>query len=100
MQLRPVEYEMKYDNPGHEKIIGFIAQEVKQIFPEMVTVSPNTVAKGVTIPDFHGLNYNPFKILAVKAVQEEQVLIQDLQSRQTEITRRLEALEKKLSIKN
>jgi hypothetical protein len=100
IQLRPVCYEMKYNNPDHEKTIGFIAQEVKQIFPEMVTVSPNTVAKGVTIPDFHGLNYNSFKILAVKAVQEEQVLIQDLQSRQTEIARRLEALERKLSIKN
>lgn len=100
MQLHPVEFEMKYDNPGHKKSIGFIAQEVKLIFPELVTVSPNTVTKGITITDFNNLNYNSFKILTVKAVQEEQELIQDLQNRQTEITRRLEAVEKKLSIKN
>lgn len=100
MQLRPVEYEMKYDNPAHEKTIGFIAQEVNKLFPELVTLFPNTVTKGVTIDDFHALNYNAFKILAVKAVQEEQELINDLQTRHDEIIRRLEAVEKKLAAKN
>ncbi|CAN5792737.1 hypothetical protein BH10BAC3_BH10BAC3_23670 [soil metagenome] len=100
MQLRPVEYEMKYNNTSHTKTMGFIAQEVKGVFPEMVTVSSNLVAKDITIADFHALNYQPFKILAVKAVQEEQKLIEDLQRQQNEILRRLEAVEKKLPGKN
>lgn len=100
MQLRPVEYELKYNNSGHQKTIGFIAQEVKQVFPGMVAVAPNKVAKDITIADFHALNYADFKIMAVKAVQEEQVLIEDLQRRQNEIMHRLEAIEKKLPGKN
>ncbi len=100
MQLRPVEYELKYNNSGHQKTIGFIAQEVKPVFPGMVAVAPNKVAKDITIADFHALNYADFKIMAVKAVQEEQVLIEDLQRRQNEIMHRLEAIEKKLPGKN
>jgi hypothetical protein len=100
MQLRPVEYEMKYNNPNHQKTIGFIAQEVNELFPEMVTVLSNTVTQGITIDDFHALNYNGFKILAVKAVQEEQKLIEDLQKRQGDIIRRLETIESKIAAKN
>jgi hypothetical protein len=99
MQLRPVEYELKYNNPNHEKTIGFIAQEVKQLFPEIVNVSPGKLNEE-TISDFHTLNYDGFKILAVKAVQEEQSLIVDLQEKQNEMKRRMDAIEKKLSIKN
>jgi hypothetical protein len=98
MQLRPVEYEMMNADPN-TKTIGFIAQEVKQVFPEMVSVSPNKIA-GKLIEDFHGINYNPFKILAVKAVQEEQALIEGLQQQQFEMEKKMDAIEKKLSIKN
>ena len=98
MQLRPVEYETKFNNPDHDKIIGFIAQEVKQVFPELVHVTSNKL-EGETIADFHSLNYNGFNVLAVKAVQEEQILIEDLQSKQNEMKRRIDAIEKKLSNK-
>jgi hypothetical protein len=100
MQLSAVEFEMKFKNPGHKKSIGFIAQEVKKIFPELVTISSHTVSDGVTIADFHSLNYHSFTMLAVKATQEEQALIINLQNRQSEITGRLEQVEKKLAIKN
>ena len=98
MQLRPVEYEAKFNNPDHDKTIGFIAQEVKQVFPELVHVTSNKL-EGETIADFHSLNYNGFNVLAVKAVQEEQILIEDLQSKQNEMKRRMDIIEKKLSIK-
>ena len=97
LQLRPVEYLMKYDNPAKEKSIGFIAQDVKLIFPELVTVTSHMVTKGVTLPDFHALDYSAFKVLAVKAVQEEQKYIEDLQNSQTEMESRLQAIEEKLA---
>jgi hypothetical protein len=99
VQLQPVKYEMKYDNPNHEQTIGFIAQQVQQVFPELVSVLPNTIKKGLTIEDFHALNYNALKIITIKGVQEEQKLILDLENQQAEIIRRLEAVEKILSAK-
>lgn len=100
MQLRPVTFELKYKNPDHRVSVGFIAQEVQKLFPEMVTVLSHTVAKEVTIPDFHSLNYHDFKIIAVKGIQEEQAIIQKQQAMLDEINNRLEIIEKKLSVKN
>ncbi len=97
MKLRAVEYEMKYNNNDHKKTIGFIAQEVQQVFPELVSVLPDTPIKGVEIKDFHLLNYNAFRIIAIKGVQEEQDLIKTEQEKQAEIFRRLQVIEKKLS---
>jgi hypothetical protein len=99
LQLKPVTYELKYRNPEHRISWGFIAQEVQEIFPEMVTVSSQEVEKGVTINDFHALDYNGFKMIAVKGVQEEQLIIQKQLNVQEEITRRLEAIERKLQSK-
>jgi trimeric autotransporter adhesin len=98
LQLNPVTFETIYRNPGHKISYGFIAQEVQQLFPEMVTVSSYEVEKGVTIPDFHALSYNPFKMIAVKGVQEEEIIIQKQQDLQDEISRRLEVIEKKLQL--
>ena len=97
--LNPVSFEMKYRNPGHRVSYGFIAQEVKAIFPEMVTVSSMEVEKGITIADFNALNYNSFKIITVKGVQEEEVLLEKQQSIQNDISKRLEAIEQKLQLK-
>ncbi len=99
LQLNPVTFELKYRNPGHNISYGFIAQEVQQLFPEMVSVSSYTVEKSVTIPDFHALNYNGFKMIAVKAVQEEQHMIEQQQHVQDDINKRLETIEKKLALK-
>jgi hypothetical protein len=100
MQLRPVEYEISNNNPHHQKTIGFIAQEVRQLFPDLVSISKDSLITGTSLPDFHSLNYNGFKVLAIQAVQEEQVLISDLQQRETEMLRRMDMIEKQLSIKN
>ena len=99
LRLNPVTYEMKYRNPQHKVSYGFIAQEVKAIFPEMVTVSSMEVEKGITISDFNGLNYDSFKVIAVKGVQEEQLLLEQQQQLQNEIIKRLEAIEQKLRLK-
>jgi Chaperone of endosialidase len=100
LQLRPVTFELKYRNPDHKISDGFIAQDIQKIFPEMVTVSSYEVEKGITIPDFHALDYNNFKMIAVKGIQEEQGIIEKQEQIQNEINRRLEAIEKKLSAKN
>ena len=80
MQLRPRDYLWKSqetsDNPT-KRNLGFIAQEIKDIFPELVGVSPD----GMFSVEYTGL-IAPL----VKAIQEQQALI-------TQLTARITALE-------
>ena len=79
MQLQPVTYQMKYHNANHEKTIGFIAQDVKQLFPELVCIITDTSRSYQGITDLHGVNYNGFHVLTIKAIQEQQQLIKKMQ---------------------
>ncbi len=66
MQLRPKRYQFKADDDKQENI-GFITQEVQSIFPELVYRGADS--------EFQGLNYQEFSVVAIKAIQEQQVLI-------------------------
>ncbi|MCL2469294.1 MAG: tail fiber domain-containing protein, partial [Alphaproteobacteria bacterium] len=68
MKLRPVAYEMI---GTHEKQIGFIAQEVMKVVPEVVSGSEDTR---------FGLSYGNLLAVAVKAIQEQQVRIDALEA--------------------
>jgi hypothetical protein len=64
MQLRPVDYLWKSQETSEEpnkRNFGFIAQEVKEIFPELVTVSPDGM---------FGVEYTGLISPLVKAIQE------------------------------
>jgi Chaperone of endosialidase len=100
MLLRPVAFDMKDDVPAQMTSIGFIAQEVKAVFPQLVKIHSSSSAKRGTIDNLHSLDYHSFKILAVKAVQEEQLLIDNLLEKQIALKARLDQVEKKLGISN
>jgi hypothetical protein len=72
MALRPVEYDyIQSEGGGHQ--IGFIAQEVKEIYPDLV----GERADGMyTLSD---MNKNDARL--IKAIQEQQALIIDLTNR-------------------
>ena len=76
LQLQPVSYQMRNDKPGQKKSIGFIAQDVRKLFPELVTVSSDTTRITNGIADLHMLNYDGFNILTIKAIQEQQGILQ------------------------
>lgn len=76
LKLQPKIYEMKANNIHHEKTIGFVAQEVKPLFPELVFVSKNEGTPGME--DLHAISYSGFGVLAVKGLQEQQVQIDEL----------------------
>ncbi|MBL0181347.1 MAG: tail fiber domain-containing protein [Chitinophagaceae bacterium] len=71
MRLNPVTYAMKQNNPDNEISYGFIAQEVKDLFPELVHITKDT-SNGYGISDLHMMNYSGFGVLAIKAIQEQQ----------------------------
>lgn len=68
---------------------GFIAQEVREIFPEMVgTVRVNG-------NEYYDLNLSNLPVYLVKAMQEQQNIIMDLKAQLESYKARLEALENK-----
>ena len=81
MKLVPVNYEMKHDSGEHKKNIGFIAQDVKAVFPELVTVTKDSATGYNGIHDLHAVNYSGFGVLAIKAIQEQQNMIDGMSKR-------------------
>ncbi len=77
IRLNPVKYNFNHktktihSNKSDEQI-GFIAQEVKEIFPETVVEDKNGTL---------GIKYMEFIPILVKALQEQQAEIDDLKSR-------------------
>jgi hypothetical protein len=64
--------------------VGFVAQEIQSIIPEVVSGDPEVQL---------GVDYGSLVAVAFKAIQEQQQIITDLQESLTNLTSRLEALE-------
>lgn len=70
-------YEYKFNNPDHVQSIGFLAQDVQKIFPELVMV--NTTGEGNPMVDQQmTMDYSGLSVIAIKAIQEQQVIIEEL----------------------
>jgi hypothetical protein len=81
MQLQPYSYEMKYNNPNHDQTFGLIAQDVKEIFPSLVHATRNANTGYENIKDVHTLNYSGLAPLVIKALQEQQAQLKQLEER-------------------
>jgi hypothetical protein len=90
LQLRPVSYRFRSDTSGGPRSLGFIAQEVEPLFPEVVGECQG----------MKGLAYSEFVPVTIGAIQElNRKLTHDLEEKQKEITdlrRQNESLEKRL----
>ncbi len=73
LMLSAKSYQYK-DAPEAGRSIGFIAQEVAKLFPELVEGDPEA-------EDILTLKYSDFGVLAIKAIQEQQNLIKKLEER-------------------
>jgi hypothetical protein len=91
LKLKPSTYIVNSTKDQH---IGFIAQELKEIIPEVVTGFEGDLKNGETL----GVSYGNLVALLTKAIQEQQLLIQDLQSKVEQIKlleARINSLEKR-----
>jgi hypothetical protein len=68
LKLEPVSFEWKEDKGDGLKKIGFIAQDVYEVLPEVVYKAKNENEKW-------GINYAEINALLTKAIQEQQELI-------------------------
>jgi hypothetical protein len=79
--LEPSRYEFKTDAANHRKYLGFIAQDVEKLFPEVVYKNYNARTKETD----YTMDYSAFGILAVKAIQEQQAQIESLKAEVAEL---------------
>lgn len=79
LQLEVTSYNYKTDDVGTEKTIGFIAQDVEKIDSEWV-VKPKSEE------DHYLMNYSNFSAIAIKAIQEQQEII-DAQKEEIKLLR-------------
>ncbi|MFL0354725.1 tail fiber domain-containing protein [Xanthomarina sp. GH4-25] len=61
MQLKPLTYHYNTDK-NNQSQIGFVAQDVESIYPELVNYNKEV--------DLYQLNYSGFGVVAIKAIQE------------------------------
>jgi len=71
LKLEPVSFYML--NNHQQKKIGFIAEDISQVFPELVEVVNDDL-------QIMGVNYSGLSVVAIKAIQEQQKTIDHLES--------------------
>jgi hypothetical protein len=74
-KLVPSRYTYIHDNANSESI-GFVAQEVETVFPELVTTTKDKEGK-----DLKAINYSGLSVIAIKAIQEQQEIIEQQNKR-------------------
>lgn len=86
-QLRPVLYQNKTKR-SETSILGFSVMTVKNIFPELIHYGENGEL---------GLAYSEFGVLAIQAIQEQQVLIEKAATEKAALAEKVVQLEEKVA---
>ncbi|RYD99677.1 MAG: tail fiber domain-containing protein [Sphingobacteriales bacterium] len=77
--LEAKRYEFRFNNPDHIQSIGFLAQNVQQLFPELITVN-KTNEGNPQVDNQLGMDYAGLSVVAIKAIQEQQAQIETLKA--------------------
>ena len=87
LQLKPSYYHFNWQADADEKQIGMLAQHSYSLFPQLVSYDKEK--------DVYKMNYAGFSTVAIKAIQEQQLLIEQQQQLIDTLIKRLEKLEAK-----
>lgn len=90
LQLRPVNYYWNDGSDNHHRQYGFIAQEVEELFPDIVSIANDSMQT-------KSVNYQALHALSLKVIQSQQQEIEALKKMQSEFEARLLKLEAKLN---
>ena len=77
MQLSPSYYHFNWQQSKEQVQIGMMAQETYKLFPELVSYNEAN--------DIYKMNYAGFSTVAIKAIQEQQLVIENLQKQIDEL---------------
>lgn len=75
LNLKASTYEYKDNNPNNRQTTGLIAQDLQVLFPQFVYKNTDKDGSEVLSVDYAGLS-----VIALKAIQEQQVMILQLQA--------------------
>ncbi|MBK7475961.1 MAG: tail fiber domain-containing protein [Haliscomenobacter sp.] len=91
LKLQPKRYRFLEQPSNSPETLGFLAQDVARLFPELVQHG------GDGGGDVYTMDYSGFGILAIKAIQEQQQRIEQQQKTIDQLLQRIEALEKAIA---
>jgi|688.fasta_scaffold559042_2 hypothetical protein len=92
LQVKIRNYNLKID--PDQKQIGVIAQELESVFPSLIEETEDKDKDNNDLgTTTKAVKYSVFVPILIKAIQEQQQIITDLQESLTNLTSRLEALE-------
>jgi hypothetical protein len=90
MQLKTYTYHFLDNDSDDPYTYGLMAQELKEIYPDLVSkIEPENESSLL------GISYSNLGVLAIKAIQEQQQIIESQHKRIDELEARLNALEKR-----
>ena len=91
LKLTMYKYHFIDNKPTDPFSLGFMAQDVEQLFPGLASYMNDKEGHEVM-----GLNYDKFTVLAIKAIQEQQEIITTQQKKIDDLANRILAIEKKV----
>ena len=88
MKLQPKDFHFNWQKETASKEVGMLAQETFALFPALVSYDKEK--------DLYKMNYAGFSTVAIKAIQEQQVIINEQQQVIDKLVERIEKLENHL----
>ncbi len=92
MQLEPMTYRYTHQEASANNSLGFLAQSVAPLFPELVNYTAGDGTEATYTMDYAG-----FSVVAIKAIQEQQAFIEAQAQQLADQEARLQALEAQLA---
>jgi len=102
LKLNPVSYQYlpKVNPDGHNRT-GFIAQEVLEIFPDVVVNEDVDVSDDGKVirkkSEYYAMNYIDLIPITIKALQEQQTIIDEVRTENDELRRTNESQQEKIN---
>lgn len=96
MKLKPLTYTYINNSDNDRRHIGFKAQEVEKLFPTLVNSPKN--ADSDSEEGVYTMDYSGFGVIAVKAIQEQQVEIETLKEQNESLQNQIEEIKKQLEL--
>lgn len=77
MKLKALRYDYISDDSNSNKSIGFIAQDLSEVIPELVLYQEDA--------DQYSVNYAGMSVIAIKAIQDQQIIIDEVKAENAEL---------------
>lgn len=84
MKLNALRYDYISDDSNSNKSIGFIAQDLNNVIPELVLYQEDA--------DQYSVNYAGMSVIAIKAIQDQQIIIDEVKAENAELKKQIETI--------